>query len=154
MLSEPDRQEIESLLKEYPYKQAVCIEALKLMQQRRGWVSDEDIIDISEFLEMTPDELDGVATFYNLTFRRPVGRHVILICDSVSCWITGYEKLVEHIETRWGVRLGGTSADGKFTLLPTACIGACDQAPAMLIDNKIYGYLDGEKIDEILSRLE
>ena len=154
MLSELDRQKIESLFKEYPYKQAVCIEALKIIQRHRGWVSDEDIIDISEFLAMTPDELDGVATFYNLIFRRPVGRHVILICDSVSCWITGYEKLVEHIETRWGVRPGGTSADGKFTLLPAACIGACDQAPAMLIDNEIYGHLDEGKIDEILSQLE
>jgi NADH-quinone oxidoreductase subunit E len=154
MLSELDRHKIESLFKEYPYKQAVCIEALKIIQRHRGWVSDEDIIDISEFLAMTPDELDCIATFYNLIFRRPVGRHVILICDSVSCWITGYEKLVEHIEKRWGVGQGGTSADGKFTLLPTACIGACDQAPAMLIDNKIYGYLDEGKIDEILSQLE
>ncbi len=154
MLSEPDIRVIELLFKEYPFKQAACIEALKIIQQQRGWVSDEDIKDISEFLEMTPDELDSVATFYNLIFRRPVGKHVILICDSVSCWITGYDKLVEHIETRWGLKLGGTSADGKFTLLPTACIGACDQAPAMLIDNKIYGYLDEGKIDEILSRFE
>lgn len=154
MLSEPDRRVIESLFKEYPFKQAVCIEALKIIQQKRDWVSDEDIKDISGFLEMTPDELDSVATFYNLIFRRPVGKHVILICDSVSCWITGYDKLVEHIETRWGLKLGGTSADGRFTLLPTACIGACEQAPAMLIDNKIYGYLDEGKIDEILSQFE
>jgi NADH-quinone oxidoreductase subunit E len=151
MISETEKQEIESVFKEYRFRQAACIEALKIIQKRRGWVSDEDIKDVSEFLEMTPDELDSVATFYSLIFRREVGRHIILICDSASCWVMGYEKILDHIKTRIGAALGETSADGRFTLLPVACIGVCEQAPAMIIDGEVYGFLDEEKIDRILS---
>lgn len=154
MISETEKQEIESVFKEYRLRQAACIEALKIIQKRRGWVSDEDIKDISEFLEMTPDELDSVATFYSLIFRREVGRHIIFICDSASCWVMRYEKILDHIKTKLGMALGGTSADGRFTLLPIACIGVCEQAPAMIIDNKVYGFLDENKIDDILSGYE
>ena len=79
---------------------------------------------------MTPEELDGVATFYNLVFRRPVGRHVALICDSVSCWIMGYEKLRQGLTSRLNVSLGETTADNRFTVLPIVCLGVCDHAPA------------------------
>jgi len=154
MLSEAERREIDSVRKGYKYKQAACVEALKIIQRSHGWISDEDIKDISELLDMTSAELDSVSTFYSLIFRRPVGRHIILICDSVSCWITGYERIIEHIKTRLGIELGGTTSDGRFTLLPVACIGACEQAPAMIIDNVVYGDLDEDKIYEILSRYE
>jgi NADH-quinone oxidoreductase subunit E len=154
MLSEAEQQEIESAFKEYKYKQAACVEALKILQRRRGWISDADIKDLSELLGMTPDELDGVATFYSLIFRRPVGRHVILMCDSVSCWIMGHERVFEHLQAKLGIAFGETSADSRFTLLPIACIGACDKAPAMIIDNTVYGDLDENKIDDILSGYE
>ena len=101
---------------------------------------------------MTPDELDSVATFYNLIFRRPVGRHVILVCDSVTCWVMGYDAVREHLTAQLGIELGETTADGCFTLLPIACLGACDQAPVMMIDGKLYGSLTPQKIDEILAR--
>jgi NADH-quinone oxidoreductase subunit E len=80
---------------------------------------------------MSPAEVDSVTTFYNLIFRRPVGRHVILICDSVSCWIMGYEQVLNHIKRRLGVEIGQTTTDRRFTLLPIACLGACDKAPAV-----------------------
>ena len=99
---------------------------------------------------MTPDELDGVATFYNLIFRKPVGKHVILVCDSVSCWIMGYEEVRSHLLNRLGIQFGQTTGDGRFTLLPVPCLGACDQAPAMMVNDKLYGNLDPAKIDEIL----
>ena len=151
MISEADREAIESAFKGYRFRESACIEALKIIQRRRGWVSDEDIRDVSGLLGMTPDELDSVATFYSLIFRREVGRHVIFICDSASCWVMGYETMLDHITTRLGISLGETSADGKFTLLPVACIGVCEQAPAMIIDDEVYGFLDEEKIDKILS---
>ena len=94
---------------------------------------------------MTPDELDGVATFYNLIFRKPVGRHVIMLCDSVSCWIMGYERLRAQPDDAAGHRLGETTADGRFTLLPIVCLGACDHAPAMMIDDDLHGDLDAER---------
>ena len=154
MLTEKERQEIEAEIPRYPHKRAVCIEAMKIVQQHRGWVSDEAIRDIAELLQMTPEELDGIATFYNLIFRRPVGRHVIFICDSVSCWIMGYERMREHLTARLGIGLGETTRDGRFTLLPIVCLGACDHAPALMIDNDLHGDLDPEKIDTILENYE
>jgi len=154
MLTEKERQEIEAEIPRYPQKRAVCIEAMKIVQQHRGWVSDEAIRDIAELLQMTPEELDGIATFYNLIFRRPVGRHVIFICDSVSCWIMGYERMREHLTARLGIGLGETTRDGRFTLLPIVCLGACDHAPALMIDNDLHGDLDPEKIDTILENYE
>jgi NADH-quinone oxidoreductase subunit E len=151
MLSDAERQEIESHVAEYPYKRAACIEALKIVQRERGWVSDESIKDIAALLEMTPDELDNVATFYNLIFRQPVGKHVILLCDSVSCWIMGYQKMRQHLNERLGIDFGGTTPDGNFTLLPIVCLGDCDHAPVMMVDNDTYNNLDAAKIDQILA---
>jgi NADH-quinone oxidoreductase subunit E len=152
MLTEEERGEIEAELAHYPQKQAVCIEAMKIVQRHQRWVSDEAIKDIAELLEMTPEELDSVATFYNLIFRRPVGKHVILLCDSITCWIMGYERLRQHLTARLGIRLGETSADGRFTLLPIVCLGTCDHAPALMIDNDLHRDLDPTTLDEILTK--
>ena len=151
MLTDAERQEIEHHVAQYPYKRAACIEALKVVQRYRGWVSDESIKDIAALLEMTPDELDNVATFYNLIFRQPVGNHVILLCDSVTCWVMGYEKMRRHINERLGIDFGETTPDGEFTLLPIVCLGDCDHAPVMMVDDDTYNHLDGAKIDQILS---
>ena len=150
MLTDAERQEIESHLADYPYKRAACIEALKVVQRERGWVSDESLKDIAVLLEMTPDELDNVATFYNLIFRQPVGKHVILLCDSVSCWIMGYKRMRQHLNERLEIDFGGTTPDGNFTLLPIVCLGDCDHAPVMMVDNDTYNSLDAAKIDQIL----
>jgi NADH-quinone oxidoreductase subunit E len=152
MLTAEEKKEIEAEFPRYEQKRAACVEALKVVQRHRGWVSDEALIAVAEFLEMTPAELDGVATFYNLIFRKPVGKHIILVCDSISCWIMGYERVLQHLQNRLGIVLGETTADGVFTLLPIVCLGACDQAPAMMIDDELYGKLDPDKIDEILTK--
>jgi NADH-quinone oxidoreductase subunit E len=152
MLSAEERREIEAKLAHYPHKQAACIEAMKIVQLHRGWVSDEAIKDLAAVLQMTPDELDSVATFYNLIFRRPVGRHVILLCDSVTCWIMGCDHVRQHLTARLGVQPGETSADGRFTLLPIACLGTCDHAPALMIDDDLHRDLDTAGLDRILER--
>jgi len=152
MLSNDEKREIEQVIPHYAHKRSVGPEALRIVQRRRGWVSDELLADVAAFLEMTPAELDSVATLYNLIFRRPVGRHVILLCDCVSCWIMGYDRVLEHVTRRLGIGLGETTADGLFTLLPIACLGACDRAPAMMIDEELYVDLDRDRIDEILSK--
>jgi NADH-quinone oxidoreductase subunit E len=154
MLTEEERGEIEAALAQSDGKRAAVVEALKIVQRHRSWVDDEGARDLAEYLGMTVDEVDGVATFYNLIFRRPVGRHVILICDSISCWILGYEDLRAHLTERLGIGLGETSADGRFTLLPIPCLGRCDHAPAMMVDEELYGDLSREKVDEILARYE
>jgi NADH-quinone oxidoreductase subunit E len=150
MLNAKERQEIEAEFPNYAQKSAVVIEALKIVQRHRGWVSDESVHDIAALLEMTPDEVDSVASFYNLIFRRPVGRHVILMCDSISCWIMGCERLRERLTARLGVKPGETSADGEFTLLPVVCLGTCDHAPALMVDDDLYRDLDPDRVDEIL----
>ena len=154
MLTPEELAEIEAELTHYPQKRAACVEALKTVQRHRGWVSDESLSDIADFLDMTTDELDSIATFYNLIFRKPVGRHVIMVCNSVSCWVMGYEQVLDHIRERLGIGLGETTADGRFTLLPNVCLGTCDQAPAIMIDDDLHVNLDTQKIDDILARYE
>ena len=150
MLSTEEIKEIEEEIKHYPQKKAACIEALKVVQRRRRWVSDEHLKDIAFILDMSPDELDSVATFYNLVFRRPVGRHIILICNSVSCWIMDHEKILEHLNKNLEIKYGETTKDDRFTLLPIPCLGTCDHAPALMIDNDLHRDLTTEKLDSIL----
>lgn len=151
MLSEKEIEKIDEEISQFPNRQAACIEALKTVQEERGWVSDESIRDIAEYLEMSVDEVDSVATFYNLIFRKPVGRHVILVCDSISCWILGYEKIVDQLGDKLGIGWGETTEDKRFTLLPIPCLGTCDRAPAMMIDNDLHRDLGEKKLDEILN---
>lgn len=152
MLTEEERQEIQRELEHYDYKRAACIEAMKILQQHRGWVSDESLEDLAPLLDMSVAELDNVATFYNLIYRKPVGEHVILLCDSISCWLTGYEEIRDHLQERLGIRYGETTPDGKFTLLPMVCLGTCDHAPAMMIGEDLHRDLSPEKVDQILAK--
>lgn len=151
MLTEEERREIVTELKNHRDKRAACFEAMRIVQRRRGWISDE-IGEIAGLLDMTTEELDAVATFYTFIFRRPVGRHVIYICDGVSCWILGYEDLLGYLKSLLHVDLGGTTEDGRFTLLPVSCLGTCDHAPALMVGDDLYQDLTKEKIDEILQR--
>jgi NADH-quinone oxidoreductase subunit E len=154
LLTEAETTAIAAIAGRYEDRRGASIEALREVQRSHGWISDDDLSDIARLLGLTADELDSVATFYNLIFRRPVGRHVVLLCDSVSCWIMGCEAVRNRIETRLGIVLGETTADGCFTLLPTVCLGACDHAPAMMIDDNLHGDLDPERLGKILGRYE
>lgn len=147
MLSMEEINEIAAETAHYPKREAGCIDALKIVQRHRGWVSDESVHDIAVHLGMSATDVDSVATFYNLIYRKPVGRHVISICDSVSCWIMGYEQMRKHLHERLGIGFGETTPDNRFTLLPTVCLGCCDHAPAMMVDSDLHSDLDPEKID-------
>lgn len=152
MLSADEQREIQAEMAHYPDKRSVCIDAMKIVQRHRGWVSDESLRDVAGYLGMSVDELDGVATFYNLIFRKPVGRHVIMMCDSVSCWIMGCDRVREHLVSRLGIRFGETTADKRFTLLPVVCLGACDHAPVMMVDEDLHRDLDPQKLDQLLDK--
>ena len=147
-LSADEIDAITALAGQYHQPRGACVEALRLVQRSHGWVSDQDLADIARLLGMTADDLDSVATFYNLVFRRPVGRHVILLCDSVSCWIMGGDSLRDRIMSRLGVEWGETSADGRFTVLPSVCLGACDHAPVLMVDDDLHG--DPAALDDLL----
>jgi NADH-quinone oxidoreductase subunit E len=153
-LSDEEIAEIDAEIAHAPYRQAVAIDALKIVQSHRRWVSDESLKALAAYLDMSADELDGIATFYNLIFRLPVGEHVILVCNSVSCWIKGCEDIRETLSTTLGVGLGETTPDGRFTLLPVTCLGACDRAPVMMVGDRKFEDVTPERIAAILDHGE
>lgn len=150
MLNEEVRKRIESEIADRRNRQSGCIDALMVITEYHGWVSDEHVKDLADYLGMTAAEVEAAATFYNHIYRRPVGRHVILVCDSVCCWIMGYEGVNSYLTERLGITMGQTTSDGRFTMLPIQCLGVCEQAPAMMIDGQVYTNLDAEKIERIL----
>lgn len=149
-LADEDRRAIAHERDHYEQPQAACIEALKIVQRRHGWVPDAAIPAIAEVLGIGPASVEGVATFYSLIFRQPVGRHVILVCDSSSCFLNDYEALLEALSARLGIGLGQTTEDGRFTLLPVCCLGACDRGPALMVDDDTYGPVAPEDVAELL----
>lgn len=152
MFSEEEKKEIAIELVKYPRKDAAGLEILKIVQKHRGWISDETLSEVAGLVEMTDCELESIATCYNHIFRKPVGRHVIFVCDGMACWIKGYDNLLEYLAGRLGITLGQTSADGRWTLLPSSCLGVCEKAPAMIVDEDLYVELDTKKIDVILDK--
>lgn len=152
MLTAEEKQEIEKAISVMPVRKSACIEALKVVQHHRRWISDESLRDVAAYMEMTPEELDSVATFYNLLFRKPVGRHIILVCDSISCWVMGYDQIKDALMEKLGIKYGETTADDRFTLLPNCCLGTCDTAPALMIDKDLYTNVGVSELDDILQK--
>ena len=152
MLTAEEKNEIEKAISVVPVRKSACIEALKVVQHHRRWISDESLRDVADYMDMSTEELDSVATFYNLLFRRPVGRHIILVCDSISCWVMGYEQIRDQLIAKLGIKYGETTADDRFTLLPNCCLGTCDKAPALMIDKDLYRNVTVQQLDEILEK--
>jgi len=151
VLTEAEITEIDHEISHAPYRSAVAIDALKIVQKHHGWVSDESLSGLADYLDISNAELDGIATFYSLIYRKPVGDKVISLCDSVTCWIKGYKQLEEHISQQLGIRLGETTSDNRYTFLPAPCLGACDRAPVMMVGDETHLDLSEDKIDKILN---
>ncbi len=150
MLTAEEKHEIDHEITKFPIRRSACLEALMVVQKHRGWVSDDALKAVASYLSMSPTELDGIATFYNLIYRKPVGKKVVRICDSVSCFIMGYDKIRHKIETELGIKLGQTTPDNEFTLLPTPCLGTCDKAPALMINDQLHRNLQESDVVQIL----
>lgn len=154
LISALSAQELAAIDKEIahaPYRAAVAIDALKIVQKHRGWVSDDSLRAVARHLEMSAEELEGIATFYNLIFRKPVGDKVILLCNSVSCWIKGCDKLQNHITRTLSITPGETTVDNRYTLIPVPCLGACDRSPVLMLGDELHTNLDENKVSEILA---
>ena len=149
-LSEAEKQEIEREFAHYEDKASVGLEALRIVQKHRGWVSDESLQAVSCYLDIPLAQLESVATYFQLIFRQPVGKEVMLLCKSASCWIMGCRKLQEKIQNRLQIVPGQTTEDGIFTLLETPCLGDCDKAPVMMIGDEMHRHLSEQSIDEII----
>ena len=130
----------------------LIVDALRAVQTHHGWVPDTGIDLVAELLDVLPVEVEEVATFYDKIFRRPVGKRVIHVCDSICCWANGGEAIAAHLHEVLGIGFGETTPDGVFTLLPTCCLGACGDAPAMMVGLTTHGQLTAEKIDQILAQ--
>lgn len=134
-------------------REAAGIEALKVVQQHRGWVSDESLNAIALCLGISTAQLDGVATFYNLIYRQKVGHYVIHLCDSISCHLNGYDDILNTIKVHLNISYGQTTEDGEFTLLSNVCLGSCDKSPAMMINGQHYQSLTSTRVVAILNGL-
>lgn len=152
-LSQAERTEIDHELTLLETRQAASIEALKIVQRYRKWVSDESLIAVADYLQVPVADLEGVATFYNLIYRRPVGQHVIHVCNSVACHLCGYESVLNTIKQHLDIDYGETTHDGMFTLLSNACLGGCDKAPVIMIGTEHYGNLTPASVINILDQV-
>ncbi len=153
MLPETLRHNLQEQIARVDHPREMAIDVINVLQDHYGYFSDEALAQAADLLGMSPLELDELATFYTFIYREPVGKHVIHVCDSLICWMEGEENLVAHLCGRLGIQLGGTTADGLFTLLPVCCIGYCDRAPAILIDRKVHGPLTIESLDRLIDTL-
>ncbi|MEZ3187003.1 NADH-quinone oxidoreductase subunit NuoE [Pseudomonas sp. LM13] len=150
VLSETERSAIEHEMHHYEDPRAASIEALKIVQKQRGWVPDGACDAISEILGIPASDIEGVATFYSQIFRQPVGRHIIRVCDSMTCYIGGHENVLDSIKQEIGIEPGQTTADNRFTLIPVCCLGNCDKAPALMIDDDTYGDVPANGVAALL----
>ncbi|WP_313315681.1 NADH-quinone oxidoreductase subunit NuoE [Stutzerimonas nitrititolerans] len=150
VLSETERSAIEHEMHHYEDPRAASIEALKIVQKARGWVPDGACDAIGKILGIPASDVEGVATFYSQIFRVPVGRHIIRVCDSMTCYIGGHESVLDSIRNEVGIEPGQTSTDGRFTLIPVCCLGNCDKAPALMIDDDTFGDVQPSGVAQLL----
>lgn len=149
-LSDADRAAIEHEMHHYEDPRAASIEALKIVQKTHGWVPDGAIPAIASILGLSAAEVEGVATFYSQIFRVPVGRHIIRVCDSMTCYMGGHEDLLARIKDKLNIVPGQTTPDGRYTLLPVCCLGNCDKAPAIMVDDDTYGNVQPDALEQLL----
>ena len=153
MLPDEIRESLEKQIAHADHPRELVVDAMLALQDHYGYLSDEAVEQTAALLGMSALEVEELATFYTFIYREPVGKYVIHVCDSLICWMDGYDSVKDYLCQKLDIEVGGTSADGLFTLLPVCCIGYCDRAPAMLINRKVYGPLTTEKIDQILEKL-
>jgi NADH-quinone oxidoreductase subunit E len=136
------------------HSREMVVDVIYALQNYFGYFSDEALEIAAKLLDMSPVELEELATFYTFIYRKPVGKFVIHVCDSTICWMEAKEALTQHLLKHLNVKLGETSSDGLFTVLPVCCIGYCDRAPAILINRKAYGPLTPESLDTLIDQLK
>jgi NADH-quinone oxidoreductase subunit E len=147
------RERIERILTRYPTKQAALLPVLWVAQETWGWISKEAAEEVARILELPPAHVSGVLTFYTMYNLEPVGRHLLQFCTSISCHLAGAEGLVDHCRKRLGIDLGGTTPEGKFTMVEVECIAGCDRAPSMMVNDTYHEPMDAAKLDALIASL-
>ena len=153
LLSQKFYDQIKKLEPRYPTKVALLLPALHAAQDETRWLSPEVMEEIGACLGIHPAQVREVASFYTMYNLKPVGKYHLKICTNVACCLRGADELVQHCEKKFGVSVGGTSADRRFTLNEEECLGACGTAPAMMLNDDYYENLDAQRLDQILAKL-
>lgn len=148
------RKQIETLLPVYPTKQAVVLPALHAINARLGYVPQQAVVELAGLLGLAPSQVQDTLSFYGI-FRqdRPMGKYCLSVCRSITCEACGGEELMDHLCERLGIQPGETTADGRVTLEFAECLGACDTAPSLMVNDTLYGEMTKEKVNELVDSL-
>jgi NADH-quinone oxidoreductase subunit E len=137
----------------YPERRSALIPLCHLAQGEEGWLSPEAMVDIAGLVGVTPAEVRGTASFYDMLHTEPVGRHVVAFCTNIACMLAGAYELLEHAEEHLGIRVGQTTEDGEFTVEEAECLAGCDVAPCVQVNHRFVGPLDEESFDRLVEDL-
>jgi NADH-quinone oxidoreductase E subunit len=153
MISEATKQRMRDVVARYPMARSAMLPALHIAQEEEGFITEAAINAVAEVIGAKPDEVETVATFYSMYFQKPVGKHVIKVCTSISCYLRGCDQLLEHLENRLGIQRGQTTPDGQFTLLTIECLASCGTAPVLHVNNEFVENVTPESADALLAAL-
>ena len=157
MLSPESLKKIDREVAKYPadQKQSAVMAALVIAQDEKGWLSDETMRAVADYLGMPPVAVYEVATFYTMYNLQPTGKYKITICTCLPCGLQGSLAAADHLRSKLGINFNETTADGRFTLKEGECMGACAMAPVVLVNNKkMHDYMSNEKLDKLLESLK
>lgn len=153
MIPDHLRQQLEQRVAHAVTTREAAVDVMKELQRHYGWLTDQAVEEAATLLGLSTLQVEELATFYEMIYRRPVGRHVIHVCDSISCWSLGGETLLKHFEHLLEIKPGSTTADGAFTLLPCCCLGNCGNAPAVMVGERQFGPVTLENVETLLTEL-
>lgn len=152
-LSEQTRTAIEKALGTYPQSRTAVLDAMRLAQNEKGYLGKETLYEVADLMDLDPNALFTLVTFYDLLHDKPIGRYDIMVCKNIACYLRGCDELIQHVSKQLGVGLDETTPDGAFTLRTMECLASCDTAPVMLINETYYENLTIERVDRILDEL-
>ena len=154
MLSEAEQRELDEILKKYPDKRSAVLPALYIIQRRQNYLTDDDIRDVAQALDMNVTEVQAIVGFYTLLRKEPTGKYIIQVCTDLPCALRGADEFYRRLCERLGLpEEGGTTDDGMFTVEQVVCLAACDKAPVAQVNLKYYENLTDEGIDAVIAAL-
>lgn len=151
-LAQRKAAEIEAIMKKYPSRRSAVMPVLFLAQEEEGWISEETLHEVAEICGIHPSEVQEITSFYLMYHREPVGKYVLWVCGTLPCALCGADGLFDYLKETLEVDLDEVTPDGLFTIKRIECLGACSEAPLMLINNTLQTNLTREKVDDLLER--
>lgn len=150
LLTEDSVRRIQDVAAKYPQMRSALLPALHIAQNQVGWVSRQVMEEVATLLQLDPDQVEEVATFYTMYYTKPVGSYVLEVCKTLPCSELGSDEIIDYVSQKLGIKPGETTADGLFTLLRVECLAACHRAPVMQVNHRYYQDLTPEKVDALI----